>query len=614
MTFAATAKQCLMGLSKSAYNLVSKLIYSKRNRLLFAFILTILLMVLMTLTNRYAGGTDDDWAISLALSGRYPDSGLCLFVNAAVSQITVALNELFPDINWFLTIELLITAAAFFTIVYGSLTYMKPLFAFLLIGAVEAFVLPGCTYESNFTFVAGIAAIAGFIILVGTTKTRSRSVLMPLVGICFCTIGFLWRSEVLLLSLPFFAIALGFIFLSRQGKKDHGIKPITFESFVRATIPYIAVIVICGCFYVYNNIAWQDPDWAAWKEFNSARSEISDYPMPDYEKVADKLSAQGLSQNDYYGPMMWVTADPEVYSLQTMEFIASLASTFGPADYLNNYFTYLNNVVKSLPSHIIVVVVIAVVMILISRKKTALPQVLVSIMLAVIICAYFAALGRLPERVETAVWLFSLCAIFLSIKHNAYDDDPEMAKAKQLAPYKHNEVLAAAAGAGMWAGATLLVLALTVPMFNPSLLPAYLDQNSFKTNNPAVKYASRDDGKILVWGISSYFDVEHAYRLKFLPPENLLKKNFYLGGWTDRAPFTMANREQAGMTNVIRGLADNPNAYLVTEKRRESTLPSFILSFIQQHYYSDATIEQVDSFAGHNPEDTFIVWKIHKNE
>ena len=96
MTFAAAAKQCLMGLSKSAYNLVNKLIYSKRNRLLFAFILTILLMVLMTLTNRYAGGTDDDWAISLALSGRYPNSGLCLFVNAAVSQITVALNELFP--------------------------------------------------------------------------------------------------------------------------------------------------------------------------------------------------------------------------------------------------------------------------------------------------------------------------------------------------------------------------------------------------------------------------------------------------------------------------------------------------------------------------------------
>ncbi len=606
--------QVLLGFSNTISDLVNKLIYSKRRRLLFALILTVVLITLMTLTNRYAGGSDDDWAISLALSGRYPNSGLCLFVNAAVSQVTVALNELFPAFNWFLAIELFITAAAFFAIVYSALTYMKPLFAFLLIGAVEAFVLPGCTYESNFTFVAGISTLAGFIILVGTTKTRSHSVLMPIGGICFCTIGFLWRSEVFLLSIPFFAIALGFIFLSRQGKKDHGIKSITFESFIRATIPYIAVVVICGCFYLYNNIAWQDPEWAAWKDFNSARSEISDYPMPDYEKVVDELNAQGLSQNDYFGPMMWVTADTEVYTTETMEFIASLASAFGPADYFQNYLSYLDSVLHSLPSHIIVVVVIAVAAILASRKKAALPQVLASMLLAVIICAYFAAIGRLPERVETAVWLFSLCAIFLSIKHNAYDDDPEAARIKQSAPHKRKEVLAATAGAGMWAGATLLVLALTVPMFNPGLLPAYLNQDSFKTDNPAVEYANRNDGKILVWGISTYFDVEHAYRLKFLPSETMLEKNFCLGGWTDRAPFNMANREKVGMTNIIRGLAENPDAYLVVEKRRESELPNFVLSLIQQHYYPNATIEQVDSFIGFNPKDTFTVWKVHKNE
>ena len=151
-------------------------------------------------------------------------------------------------------------------------------------------------------------------------------------------------------------------------------------------------------------------------------------------------------------------------------------------------------------------------------------------------------------------------------------------------------------------------------MFNPGLLPAYLNQDSFKTDNPAVEYANRNDGKILVWGISTYFDVEHAYRLKFLPSETMLEKNFCLGGWTDRAPFNMANREQAGMTNIIRGLAENPDAYLVVEKRRESELPNFVLSLIQQHYYPNATIEQVDSFIGFNPKDTFTVWKVHKNE
>ena len=96
--------QVLLGFSNTISDLVNKLIYSKRRRLLFALILTVVLITLMTLTNRYAGGSDDDWAISLALSGRYPNSGLCLFVNAAVSQVTVALNELFPAFNWFLAV------------------------------------------------------------------------------------------------------------------------------------------------------------------------------------------------------------------------------------------------------------------------------------------------------------------------------------------------------------------------------------------------------------------------------------------------------------------------------------------------------------------------------
>ncbi len=606
----STFSECITGAARSASDLVDKLIYSKRNRLIFAFVLTFVTLTLMTLTDRYGGGSDDDWAISLALSGRLPDSGLCLFVNAAISQITLALNTAFPAQNWFLVIEFIITATALFSIIYGSLTYMKPLFGFLLIGTVEAFVLPGCTYESNFTFVAGIASLAGFLLLVGSTKTNSHSVIIPVAGIIFCVLGFLWRAEVLLLSIPFFAVALGFIFLSRQNRKSSISTSFSLSSVAQASIPYIAVIVLCGCFYAYNQVAWQEPEWAAWKDFNSPRSELSDYPMPDYEKVANDLTNHGLSKDDYFAPLMWITADTEVYTTETMEYLSSLSSALTFDNYLANVAKYLDDVCKSMPSHVILIVAFAVITILASRRKTALPQILVSLGFALVICLYFAAIGRLPERVETFIWLYSLSAIFLSIKHNAYDDDPEGAQNKLIEPYKSREVIASTTGLLMWMGATLLVLILTVPKFNPSLLPAYLNQDTFKPNDPATEYASRDDGKILVWGTASYFDVEHAYRLKFLPSEEFLSKNLFLGGWTDRAPYTMANRERADMTNVIRGLAENPNAYLIIEEHREGHLPDLILSLIQEHYYPNATIEKVESFKGKGPKDTFSVWKV----
>lgn len=490
----STFSECITGAARSASDLVDKLIYSKRNRLIFAFVLTFVTLTLMTLTDRYGGGSDDDWAISLALSGRLPDSGLCLFVNAAISQITLALNTAFPAQNWFLVIEFIITATAFFSIIYGSLTYMKPLFGFLLIGTVEAFVLPGCTYESNFTFVAGIASLAGFLLLVGSTKTNSHSVIIPVAGIIFCVLGFLWRAEVLLLSIPFFAVALGFIFLSRQNRKSSISTSFSLSSVAQASIPYIAVIVLCGCFYAYNQVAWQEPEWAAWKDFNSPRSELSDYPMPDYEKVANDLTNHGLSKDDYFAPLMWITADTEVYTTETMEYLSSLSSALTFDNYLANVAKYLDDVCKSMPSHVILIVAFAVITILASRRKTALPQILVSLGFALVICLYFAAIGRLPERVETFIWLYSLSAIFLSIKHNAYDDDPEGAQNKLIEPYKSREVIASTTGLLMWMGATLLVLILTVPKFNPSLLPAYLNQDTFKPNDPATEYASRDDG------------------------------------------------------------------------------------------------------------------------
>ena len=121
---------------------------------------------------------------------------------------------------------------------------------------------------------------------------------------------------------------------------------------------------------------------------------------------------------------MWITADTEVYTTETMEYLSSLSSALTFDNYLANVSEYLSNVSKSMPSHIILVVAFAVITILASRKKTALPQILVSLGFALVICLYFAAIGRLPERVETFIWLYSLSAIFLSIKHNAYDNDP----------------------------------------------------------------------------------------------------------------------------------------------------------------------------------------------
>ncbi|MFR7746471.1 MAG: hypothetical protein ACLU06_03460 [Eggerthellaceae bacterium] len=592
---------------------INTLIYSRKYRLIFAAILTVVLFALMTLTNRYAGGSDDDWSISLDLSGRYPNSGLCLFINALISQASLALNLAFPAFNWFLFLEFLIAFFAFFCVVYGALTYMKPLFAFLLIGAVECFILPGCTYEGNFTFVAGIATLAGFILLVGSTKNRSASKLIPTVGVIFCVLGFMLRWEAFLLCLPFVALSLFFIFLHRKSDRPTIAWHQRISSFLRASIPYVAVVILCSATFIYDALVWQQPEWKAWLDFNNVRSELVDYPMPAYDKVADELAAHGISEADYRAPQQWVTADPEVFTVEKLEYMASLTTALSPADRIQNIKNYVKADLASFPHHILIVIAIAVVALLASRKTEVLPHIVIALGFAAIIWLYFATTGRLPERVESLIWLFALIAIFLSVKHNAYDNDPDAKQSALATANTRRETIATASGGVLWGAATALVLSLTVPMFNPSLIGAYLNQDTYQPNNPVAEYAARDDGRINVWGISSFFEVEDSYRLKFLPSEELLAKNFFLGGWSDRAPFTMANRERVNMGNAVKGLADNPNAYLVISEAADGYLPEFTLTLIKQHYYPDATMEVVETFQGANPDDVYQVWKFHSN-
>lgn len=383
------------------------------------------------------------------------------------------------------------------------------------------------------------------------------------------------------------------------------------KSLRTAIIPFVTVFTICAGFYLYNNIVWQDPEWNSWKEFNSVRSDCSDYPLPEYEDAATKLTNYGLSENDYYLPQNWITADPDVYSTEAIAHIASLKSNLTFRDKVENLLNYFHGVAKSLPFHIALIGIIFIVFSSILYRTKVLAQLAITFFLVAIICLYFAATGRLPERVEVPIWLLAFASVSLStrLKVSQISNLNETNNTSK----ERTQIIGNSLGATTWIIATLLILSVTVPRFSFSLLPAYLNQDSFEPNHPAIDYITSHNENIYVWGTLSYASIERSYMLKFLPPQEFLEHNFSLGGWTDRAPFAMAARENVGMANVIKGLADNKGAYLIIRDKSEKNIPNMLIIFIQEHYYPNATIKKVDSFLGSNdPENTFSVWKINK--
>lgn len=271
-------------------------------RWLLASVIAVALVCLMA-CNDAVGGGGDDWTISVVLSGRYPDSGLCLFVNAALSHIMIILNEWMPGINWFLFYERILSFAAFLVLNYGLLTYTSPACACALISAISYFLLPMCVSSSNFTVVTAMAALGGGVLLVGSLRNGGSSRAEPIIGMMLIILASMMRFVALLLCVPFFACASVCILYERfcpaAMRNLHGVKSclndMRWRRVLSALTPIGITVCICTFLQIYNAAEWQQPEWEDWSEYNEVRSQIEDYPMPQYADVADRLESKGVS-------------------------------------------------------------------------------------------------------------------------------------------------------------------------------------------------------------------------------------------------------------------------------------------------------------------------------
>lgn len=166
------------------------------------------LIFLATFTNLW-GGTGDDYTISLALSGLHPDSKLCLFLNAALSEALLQISLLAPGINAFLIFERVVTFLALFTLTYCALWATPRGLArtsgIILVIFSYALLLKNCTYESNFTYVASVSTLAALYVLLCSWSHKVSGPLLTLSAILAVT-GYCLRIYSFSFCLPFFCI------------------------------------------------------------------------------------------------------------------------------------------------------------------------------------------------------------------------------------------------------------------------------------------------------------------------------------------------------------------------------------------------------------------------
>lgn len=578
-------------------------------RILVSMAFSLILTCYMSLSDML-NDFDDDWAISVALSGRYPDSGLCLFVNAVISNVTFALNQIAPSLNWFLVIEYLLSFISFSVMIYAAITFMNPILGLGLVAGCEYFLLPNCVIYSNFTFVSAFCTIAGFTLLLSMLKRGGYSRSGAVLGVFLCACGFAFRANAFLLCVPFFGVALLLILIeglkarrasaSQDKENSESDDSVWCErsSLPRcvalAAVPFACLLIVCSALYLYNEYAWSQPGWSAWREWNEARSQISDYKMPAYAEVMEELAPLGITEDAYYLATHWASGDVEFFDQERMDALASVSHAASLPTILAQALRYPFSL--SLDSRTFIFAVVMLIAAIALSRPRKWPWMAAVFMIAVLAAAFFFGLGRLLDRVVIPIYISAGAALVIMAEQ-------EKESCFKLLRFSSTHTVLTCASA-------FVLCALTVHLVSAEAKTVTLEQGYYMTHQEEfhpqgelVEYALRNDGRIYVWDTLDFTGLERSYQLRYLPSREFLEKNISIGGWSTDSPYINARNAMVGMPNVVRGLVENECAYFICS---DLATTEHLLGFIRSEYHSDAMVQQVDMLHNEKGEPCYV--------
>lgn len=259
---------------------------SNINKLVFAFIVSALICIVIPLFAEFRYMTNDDWAMMQIASGGFSGytSPYLGFTNVIIGQVLVLLYDINRSINWYTCYLLSINFMAWVTLLYvflrmvNSIKVVLTVFIFIVL-----LLLMRHFYNMQFTITAATAYISG-IGLLWINREHIRFNKEVVIGILFIVLSGLIRKDVLV-------------------QMTLGIIPIlAFQLFNKQFMVTIAVAISIVFFYtgtLYENMVYEkEPEWAEFKELLGYRELENKYLT--YDSMEDVMKEINWSENDFF--------------------------------------------------------------------------------------------------------------------------------------------------------------------------------------------------------------------------------------------------------------------------------------------------------------------------
>lgn len=509
--------------------------------------------------------TNDDYAlVSIVAGAMGKPSEYTVFIHVLIGKLLAGLFSIAPAFNWYTFFMYLVTFVSVNAVTL-VLAEKKRGISYILCFAFATFFAYDCYVNVQFTKVAGIATLAGLVVL-WFTYTSKKHWGFYIAGGLWIVLGSMIRfsafSMVACVAASFLILDLIRGYISSKDKKKFAVKV--------GTIVGILALVCGSVFAVREYNSWyynKQDDWAYYKVYSKARVSLTDYPYPSYEGNKAMYDELGLNENDVFLYSHWTFYDPDIYTVDMMKQISTAqerAGISGVADDITwhvipGYLSY--SVLKPL-----LVVMLAVV--LFAKKKRWFAA--VALFDLIVSNCYFSYIQRsLQYRVD--VVLLMTIFVFLALVFNQIEDwNPAFEKKSILA----------------FAAAIMLIV----------------NSSSFSTDlyNKKAKLSKEKKEEYIEAYNSVYEDSEHLYfavtpcSMRFAIydmfdsiPQGQYSNILSLGGWTVMMPDELAIMDKFGITNPFRDTVNHKDIYFISNE----TYMKRILTYVRDHYYPDAKLK-----------------------
>ena len=513
----------------------------------------------------------DDSVMMTILSGGLGDNNShIVFSNIYYAKIIWYLNRLCSSINWYYIIQYILMFISFSLIIYfiikkidGKKKYVVCIL-FLMCFGYDVYI------AQQFTKTAALISAAGCMTILEELEKREWKFII--IGSILLIFGSMIRFHSFLATLGMFSIFIVYKIYKLYENKN-------FEFIKKGFAIGIVILGVTFGLRYLDKVEYNTDGWREYREFNSARSSVRDYPIANYENASEEYKKIGVESADYYNLLQWNIGDPEYYTTEKLIKISNVkANKLSESD--NNENQVLSSIkfyIKYYLSQSWIYFYLACSFMFIyyyGMKKNNILKIIIPLLPLVFLSIYLFLKGRYGmQRLELILWISSSLELIMFF----FNDKEERTK--------KNIYL-------------ILIFLVTVPIFGERYFANYSIKNSYKESINIKKnlYNILNDRPQ-----NTYFmDASTGYMGEsffiFEPyPIGYASNVLGLGGWYTNSPVLNDALNNRNISNPFRDGINNENIFYITKSDFETQL-----EYIQEHYDEKAKKELVETIGPYN--------------